>query len=231
LQLECTCRGDTQGDKLSLPSLDTLQLILQDTNGVADRLEACLTQFLNLFCLPKLRVLDLGWLAHSGNVESWSLAHTDFIAFLGASAETLRELRLTYFPISENELLEYLSQVPQITHLDLRFALHEGANDPITNRLLMACTAYNNTSAYTENPLLPRLEHVNLQCHGALYTNAKLLNFIHSMWKGGGGLGASRPLRYFGLLSMKPVPSEVEKQVKAWNEEGLEIDIQRLVVR
>jgi len=38
LQLECTCRGDTQRDKLSLPTLDTLQLILQDANGAADRL-------------------------------------------------------------------------------------------------------------------------------------------------------------------------------------------------
>jgi len=182
-------------------------------------------------------VLHLGWLAHSSNVESWTLAHTDFIAFLGASAETLRELTLTYFPISEDELLEYLSQVPRLTHLDLRFALHEGANDPITDRLLVACTACSNTSTpahTTEISLLPRLEHVNLQCHGALYASATLLNFIQSLWKSGKGSegqDASRPLRSFGLFSMKPVPSEVEKQVKAWNGEGLEIDIRCLVVR
>ena len=233
LQLECTWgRRDTLRDKLSLPTLDTLQLILQNANGSADRLEASLTQFLNLLCLPKLRVLHLGWLAHR-IVESWSLANTDFVAFLGASAETLRELTMTYLPISENELLLYLSQVPQLTHLDLRFALYEGANDPITNRLLVACTACS-TSAHTEIPLLPRLEHVNLQCHGALYANATLLNFIQSMWKSGkgsGGQDAARPLKYFGLLSMKPVPTEVEKRVKAWHEEGLEIDIQCLVVR
>ena len=242
LQLECTWnRRDNQRDKLSLPTLDTLQLILQDANTAADRLEACLIQFLNLLCLPKIRVLRLGWLANS-SVGSWSLAHTDFIAFLGASAETLRELTLTYFPISENELLDCLSQVPRLTHLDLRFALHEGANDPITNRLLVACTIPSSsvsggivcsTPAHTEISLLPRLEHVNLQCHGALYANATLLNFIQSMWKGSEGQGAplARPLRYFRLLSMKPVPSEVERQVKAWHEEGLEVDIHCLVVR
>ena len=240
LRLECTWdRRDTHRDKLSLPTLDTLQLILQDSNSAADRIEACLMKFLNLLCLTKLRVLRLGWLAN-GNVRSWSLAHTDFVAFLGASAKTLRELKLTYFPISENELLKCLSQVPQLTHLDLRFALHEGANDPITNRLLAACTIPSSTvsggiacstSAQAEISLLPRLEHINLQCHGALYAYATLLNFIQSMWKSGKGGDAPRPLRYFRLFSMKRVPSEVEKLVRAWNEEGLEIDIQCLVVR
>jgi hypothetical protein len=245
LRLECTWdRRDTHRDKSTLPTLDTLQLILQDANSATDRIEACLMQFLNLLCLPKLRVLRLGWLAN-GNLRSWSLAHTDFFAFLGASAKTLRELKMTYFPISENELLKCLAQVPQLTHLDLRFAMHKGVNDPITNRLLAACTipssstvsggiACTSTSAHAEIPLLPRLEHVNLQCHGSLYTNATLLDFIRSMWKSGKGSegqDAPRALRYFRLLSMKPVPSEVEKQVRAWNEEGLEIDIQCLVVR
>ena len=247
LQLECTWgRRDVRRDKLSLPSLDTLQFIFQDANSAADRLEACLIQFLNLLCLPKLRALHLGWLANS-NVGFWSLSHTDFIAFLGASAETLRELTMTYFPISEIKLLECLSQVAQLTHLDLRFALHEGANDPITNRLLMACTIPSSTvsggvaggapSPHAKISLLPRLEHVNLQCHGALYTNATLLDFIRSLWKSGdkGSEGQEdavpRPLKNFRLLSMKAVPSEVEKQVKVWHDEGLEIDIQCLVVR
>lgn len=245
LQLECTWdHRDTQRDKLSLPKLDTLQLILQNANTANDRLEACLTQFLDLLCLPKLRVLRLGWLANS-NVGSWSFAHPDFLAFLGASAETLRELTMTYFPISGNELLECFTQLPQLTHLDLRFALHEGANDPITNGLLVACTTPSSTisggidcgaPAHADISLLPRLEHVNLQCHGALYANATLLNFIQSKWESGKGPGseghgAPGPLRYFRLLSMKPVSSEVEKKVKTWHEEGLEIDIQCLVVR
>jgi hypothetical protein len=243
LQLECIWdRRDIQRDKLSLPTLDTLQLILQSASTADDSLEVSLVKFLNLLCLPKLRVLRLGWLENS-NVVSWSLAHPDFLAFLGASAETLRELTMTYFPISENVLLECLSQVPQLTHLDLRFALHEGANDPITNRLLVACTlpsftmsggiASGTPAAHAEKDcLLPRVEHVNLQCHGALYASATLLNLIQSMWKSGGkGQGAPRLLRYFRLFSMKSVPSEVEKRVKAWHEEGLEVDIQCLVVR
>ena len=244
LQLECTWdRRDIRRDKLSLPMLDTLQLIFRDADTAADRLEVCLMQFLNLLCLPKLRVLRLGWLA-SSNVGSWSLAHTDFLAFLGASAETLRELTMTYFPISENELLECISQIPHLTHIDLRFALHEGANDPITNQLLVSCTIPSCTIAggiacsTPAIPLLPRLEHINLQCHGALYANATLLKLIQSRWKSGKGNegqlgqgGAPRQLRYFRLLSMKPVPSEVEKHVKAWRGEGLEIDIQCLVVR
>ena len=181
-------------------------------------------------------MLHLGWL-HS-TVESWSFSHSDFIVFLGLPAETLFELTMTYFPTSENELLECLYQV---AHLDLRFALHEGANDPITNRLLEACTIPSSTisggiawstPAHAEIPLLPRLEYINLQCHGALYANATLLKLIQSMWKSDQrGQGAPRQLRYFRLLSMKAVSSEVEKHVKAWRDEGLEIDIQCLVVR
>jgi hypothetical protein len=243
LQLECTWNRDgLQRDKLSLPAVETFQLILQNVSTTADRSEVCLIPFLNLLYLPKLRTLSLEWLA-SSNVGSWSLDHTGFLAFLQASAKTLRELTMTYFPIAENELLECLSQVPQLTHLDLRFAMHERANDPITNRFLVACTIPSSTvpsgigcgpPAHTATPLLPRLEQVNLQCHGALYANATLLRFIQSRWQCGKsteGQGAPRPLRYFRLLSMKRVPSEVEKRARVWHDEGLEIDIQSLVVR
>lgn len=235
LKLECTwSRRDIQRDKLSLPTLETFQLILQNSSTAADRSAVCLAQFLNLLYLPKLRMLSLGWLVRS-NVGSWSLAHAGFLAFLRASAETLRELRMTYFPIPENELRECFLQLPQLTHLDLRFALHEGANDPITNRLLVECTIPSSTVPHSETPLLPRLEHVNLQCHGALYTDATLLGFIQSRWECGmsthEGQGARRSLRYFRLLSMKPISSGVEKHAEVWHEEGLDIDIQSLVVR
>jgi hypothetical protein len=238
LKLDCTWnRRDVQRRKLSLPTLETFQLILQDASTASDRPEACMVQFLNLLHLPKLRTLCLGWLA-SSNMSSWS--HAGFLAFLQALAGTLHELTMSYFPIAENELLECLSQVPQLTHLDLRFALHEGAMDPITNRLLLACTLASsavpagiacNTPAHTEIPLLPRLEHVNLECHGALYSNSALLNFIRSRWEFGNNSEGQRALKYFRLLSMKPVPSEVEKHVKVWHKEGLKIDIQTLVVR
>jgi hypothetical protein len=179
-------------------------------------------------------------------MEQWSLAHSDFVAFLQASAETLHQLTMTYFPIPENELLECLSQVPRLTHLDLRFALNEGANDPITNRLLVAWTIPSPTVSpmttditrrrrvNTETLLLPQLEHVNLQCHGGLYTNATLLSLIQSRWSQDSdddGGAARRSLKSFRLLSMKPVLSEVERHVEMWHEEGLEVDIQCLFIR
>lgn len=238
LQLECTWgRRNNQWGKLSLPTLDTLQLILQGASATVDRPQTGLVQFLNLLCLPKLRVLDLAWSVNS-NVGLWSLVHTDFLAFLLASADTLRELKMVYFPIAEIELLECLSQVPRLTHLDLRFALTEGANDPITNQFLMACILPSTVSAgiasgrqpgtNAQALLLPRLEHVNLQCHGAFYANVTLLTFIRSRWEFS---KSERSLGYFRLLSMKPVSSEMEKHIKTWHEEGLEIDIQCLVVR
>jgi len=246
LHLECTWDGrNIQRDKISLPVLENLQLVLQSGTtastvaGSSDRPEACLVQFLNLLCLPKLRILHLGWLVN-GNTESWSSTHTDFLAFLRSSAGTLHELTMTYLPIAEDELSECLSQVPNLTYLDLRFALNEGANDPITNQLLVKCTTppsavpagiARKRQAHAEAALLPRLEHVNLQCHGALYANPTLLALIQSRWKGSDSQAARRQFRSFKLLSMKPVSSTVEKHVKAWHEEGLEVDIQCLVIR
>ena len=245
LQLECTRdRRNIQWDKCSLPTLETLQLILQGVvSSTADRPEVSLAQFLNALCLPKLRVLHLEWLVNS-NMGPLSSIHADLPTFLQASAETLRELKMTYLPITENDLLDCLSQVPRLTHLDLRFALNQGANDPITNRLLVACTIPSpavsagiacRTQPYPEAPLLPRLEHVNLQCHGRFYANTTLITLIQSRWEFGKSTGegqcVGRPLRCFRVLSMKGVPSEVEKYIKLWHEEGLEIDIQCLVVR
>ncbi|KAF8816518.1 hypothetical protein BYT27DRAFT_7333377 [Phlegmacium glaucopus] len=249
LHLECSWnRHDAQWDKLSLPALENLQLILQsgDTSntaaGSAARPEACLVQFLSLLHLPKLRVLHLGWLVNS-SMGHWSSSHTEFVAFLQASADTLRELTMTYLPIAENELLECLSQVPKLTHLDLRFAMNEEANDPITNQFLVKCTIPSSTvspgiarrrQAHAETALLPRLEHVNLQCHGALYANATLLTLIQSRWEPdqrSDDQASRRQFRSFRLLSMKPVSSMVEKHVKAWHEAGLEVDIQCLVIR
>ena len=106
LQLECTWnRRGLQRDKLSLPALETFQLILQNVSTIADRSEVRLIPFSNLLYLPQLRTLSLEWLA-SDNVGSWSLDYTGFLAFLQPSAETLRGLTMTYFPIAENELLE-----------------------------------------------------------------------------------------------------------------------------
>ena len=247
LHMQCTWnRRDIQLDKLSLPLLEDLQLIIHGAGtatgtGPLNRPETCLIQLLNLLLLPKLRKLHLGWLVN-GSMGPWSSAHPDLIAFLRVSAETLRDLTMTYLPTAESELLECLSQVPQLTHLDLRFALNEGANDPITNRLLTVCTIPSSTvpagiarlrQVQAETPLLlPRLEYVNLQCHGALYSNEALLTFIQSRWKSSQGSdGQGRRLKSFRLLSMKPVPSAVEKGVKAWQEEGLDIGIECLVIR
>src|SRR6202044_2907248 len=48
LQLECSMdRRNIHWDKLSLPTLDSLQLILQSTTKLADPPEVCLAQFLN----------------------------------------------------------------------------------------------------------------------------------------------------------------------------------------
>ena len=234
LQLECSMdrRNMIRWDKLPLPTIDSLQLILQGTRKHADPSEVCLAQFLNVLCFSKLRVLHLEWLVND-NMGSWSPVHTDFLAFLQRSAETLHQLTMTYFPISENELLECLLQVPRLTHLDLRFALNEGANDPVTDRLLMACTIPSPTISASAAPwtLLPRLEYVNLQCHGKLYTNVTLLALIQSRWNSSDDRTTRRPLRYFRVLSMKLVSSEVERHVKGWHEAGLEVDIQCLVVR
>ncbi|KAF8164818.1 hypothetical protein B0H34DRAFT_686757 [Crassisporium funariophilum] len=256
--LECTlnvhCSLDRRrihGGTMLLPKLEMLHLILHGgssnnitnaTGVLTDRPEACLTQFLNLLSVPKLRVLRLGWLVPgNGSQRSWSPTHSDFIAFLRRLAPTLQTLSLTYLPMGEAELIECLSQVPQVRHLELRFSLNDRGNDPIADRFLAGCTLPSVTPSATvgkrrrvqsESCLVPLLEDISLQCHGELLTRHALLAFVDSRWLGGsGGPGMRTKLKSFHLLTMHPVSKEVEKRVRSWTIEGLDISIECLVIR
>ncbi|KDR74393.1 hypothetical protein GALMADRAFT_141437 [Galerina marginata CBS 339.88] len=239
MNVDCTLDPRTvHTSHLSLPSLETLHLILQGgtnatTIAAADRPEACLVQFLNILSLPVLQTLRLGWLVQPSGARSWSAKHSDFLAFLHRQAQTIQVLSLAYLPLTERELLECLSRVPNLTHLDLKFSLSDIENDPITESLL---TAFTSSPEVTKKgkALLPLMEYFNLQCSGKHYDSAVLLAFIDSRRKLGRGQSDSvrgSLLKSFNLLSMNPVFREVEKHVQKWTQEGMDVRIESLCIR
>jgi len=239
---------DVHRDALSLPTLEEFHLILQgdsDTQPqVAERPEASLIHFLGLTSTPNLRTLRLDWLLGGPRVASrlWSPSHPLFLSFLRSISSTLQSFAISYLPLSERELMECLKLVPKVTHLDLRFSLSDQEHDPITDNLLSSLTLHSAPTAdrlHTrprsgEQPLLPFIQHFNIQCHGERLSNAVLIAMIHSRWQHMSLDAEYSPpsrLAMFRLLSMKPVIGEVVKRVRLWSQEGLDISIDSLIIR
>jgi hypothetical protein len=254
-------RQETSSERLSLPTLQTLHLIPRGGGhvGVVPAIsspEACLVNFLRLLSFPALRTLRIEWLILSnGSTSPWPTTHLDFLSFLHEVSPTIRSLSFAYLPVTEIELMECLSQVPELADLDLRFSLSDFEHDPITENLFTACTlpstsfvlddtrhsrssechtstASTSSSMHT-TPLLPALESWNVQCHGRRYTHTGLLSMIasRSRWSVKQGNSSHTRIKSFHLLSMNSVPQALQKRVQMWGDEGLDISIDSLIIR
>lgn len=236
------CTFDNEADAIALPMLEELHLNVHGKNGTTVSTihpAIRLTTFLNLLDIPVLNAFRVEWLLKEDS--SWSQAHVQFVSFLGRVSSTLQTLSLEYLPLSERKLLQCLSCVPDITRLDLRFSLSNVEDDPITDALLSECISpstpppSSDIQNYTTAAcLLPRIEEVNIECHGKQYTSTGLASFIESRWAGSRN---ARPhpryatLKSFHLLSMNQPLAAVDRCVKAWRHHGLDISIDSLVVR
>ncbi|KAG2014137.1 hypothetical protein CC2G_010980 [Coprinopsis cinerea AmutBmut pab1-1] len=200
----------TQRERLVLPSLKSLHLILQgDGNDLASAQqlptshlppESSLTSFLGLFAACSLTHLGLNWLVDGERTEQWSSVQAAFMASVKDLSPSLRSLEITYLPLGEGGLIQTLTQLPQLESLDLRFSLADQVHDPISDRTLQAMTlpgsgpqsqgVGSGSKSSTISPrastapepvtLLPNLRRLHLQCTGARCTQAVLLNFIKS---------------------------------------------------
>jgi hypothetical protein len=222
-------RTDRSCHDVALPMLDYLHLILerggQVTNIGTTSIEtpqSCLISFLEQLHLTKLHTLAVEWLVQDDS-DRWQVkAHPSLLSKLGHLGTTLKCLTLTYLPLMEQEILDYLVRLPNLLQLDLRFSLAEGEHDPITDDFLCACTI----SAYSN--LLPLLEKLHLQCRGDRCTLPLLVGLIQSRWIPGND--GSACLRAFSFISMKPISSDVHQRVRCWNKAGLVVDIDSITV-
>ncbi|CAA7270740.1 unnamed protein product [Cyclocybe aegerita] len=258
MNISCTMnRERVRWESVSLPSLETLHLVLQGSNPGTPlpanvNAAASLVEFLDLLSAPNLQTLGLAWLLPSSGQQTWSSSQPEFLSFLRRTSKTLRVFSLAYVPLSDMELMECLKVVPQVRELDLRFSLSDQEHDPITDTLFRACThvasepsssssssegrkrLYQSQRHTSEETLLPQLNRANIQCSGERYTNPALLAMIQSRWRRFGPSVARTgvmSLTHFHMLSMKPAVAEISKRVKAWSTEGLDVSIDSLVIR
>ncbi|KAH6888362.1 hypothetical protein BKA70DRAFT_1443016 [Coprinopsis sp. MPI-PUGE-AT-0042] len=136
-------------DRLELPALKSLHLILQGGSHAGDLLppsgylsaEASLTTFLGLFGGCSLSHLGINWLLDGDWTEQWAAgAQPEFMALLKAQASSLRSLELTYLPLGEEAILQCFAQLPLVEEVDLRFSLADQTHDPVTDRVLHTLT-------------------------------------------------------------------------------------------
>lgn len=233
ISAKCALERNHDIKELDLPLLEDLKLILQGGSHSLSQEDAAssLVRYLCLLSAPNLQTLDITWLVQAPS--GWSLGHSYFISFFCQISISLRTLCISYLPISEAELLNCLSHVPNVTDLHLRFSLSDPESDPITNHFLSSLTvgmgmsdAIDGLPVHQVDNLLPSLASLSLQCNGSRLSHSVLLEMIQSRWD-----NPYAQLHHFRLLSMKPVLNEVEKRTKKWFDEGLDISIDTLFIQ
>jgi len=222
--------------RIALPKLRHLHLILQGgtqtyVNGlrVSETPDSCLVAFLHTLGLAKLTTLGLDWLVQwDSDNRYWSESHSRFISFLDYSTPFLENLRLAYLPLVETEVLECIAYLPHLMQLELLFSLGDKEHDPITDHFICALSLPNSLELRTSR-LLPQLVSINLQCHGASCNESSLVGLIESRWTG--DLLAGVELKAFHFLSLQPVTKRLRRRIKGWKDEGLDVDIDFVIIR
>ncbi|KJA16109.1 hypothetical protein HYPSUDRAFT_71629 [Hypholoma sublateritium FD-334 SS-4] len=232
---ECvlTCPGDFT-EPILLPKLETLDLVLH--GGASGIAESHMTHFLARLSLPRLCDLRLAWLVRQA--AAWAPNQFNFVTFLRSVAQTTCSLSIRYLPLSADQLVECLSALPNVCHLDLRFSLGDCENDPITDQFFTKCTVHASADRMkrrTPNPhILPNLHYLNLHCYGKRYTSPVFVAFLESRMK----VPQSEPgplptstLTSFHLLSMLPPLPSMEKRLGRYRLQGLDVSVETLLVR
>ncbi|KAH9483158.1 hypothetical protein JR316_0005261 [Psilocybe cubensis] len=234
LNVNCTTpKCDTPLYPVVLPSLKTLGLTLRRGAMVN------LVHFLAAVESPNLQELHIGWFVPTA--QSPTTNFHDLLPFFTRFSHSLSQLTIAYLPLSTQQLHAILYQLPNITHLTLKYPLDDPSQDPITDEFFSAGTFTTpSTEATAESPtefLLPRLKHCNLECHGAGYTSAALVAFLRSRTCQNYDIDPSTVLhrmsvmKSFRILSMKVILDAVQALNTQWRVEGKNISIDTLTVR
>lgn len=237
LNADCTFDTDpsVRADKLTLPTLKGLHLILQygdqAQNGMlsTNTPELALVSFLEQLELAQLEALSIEWLIQSNRSSMhWTDTHSRFVTILSSLTPTLQSLSLAYLPITELEVLDCLSQLPNLTYLSIRSSLAEREHDPVGDKLLRACTL---RPDQTHHGFLHLLETVHLQCHGARCSASLITAFIESRWDSTADDGADTHFRSFRFVSMQPITVDMQTKVDVWAKQGLDVVVERVSLR
>ena len=232
----CSLDLDRDPDTLRLPFLEELHIILQRGPRHPSTPEyppSCFVKFLSHLSMPNLQTFNVSWLVELRT--RWSTSHADFLSFLHQISSTLRTLTISYLPLSEEELIAYLTEVSKVADLHLRFSLGDHEQDPITHLLFSALTVASppNDMDHSERRLagvlLPNLASLDLQCNGSKFLYSDLLQMILSRWNK--DADARAQFNRFRLLSIKPTMVEVDKHVRSLIDQGMDISIDTLFVR
>lgn len=238
LNVDCTMsQCDAPLDPVLLPSLTALRLTFRRGSVHA---MTNLFHFLNAVQTPKLLVLHLGWSVPTK--QSPLLNFSDACSFFERLSSTLRQLTIAYLPLSAQDLQTVLYQLPNITHLTLKYPLNNPTQDPITDAFFSAGTpTIPSSGAPTDRNglLLPRMKHCSLECHGQAYTSAALVAFIRSRTTicqnsdvgPSSTLHSTSMIESFRMLSLKVVLDAVQSLNRKWMDDGMNISIEALTVR
>ncbi|PPR04009.1 hypothetical protein CVT24_010502 [Panaeolus cyanescens] len=258
---QCILASDTEST-VSLTRLESLQLTLHEPmeSSPGHSPESSLVNFLNSLSMSKLHTLKIGWLMTSPE-GVWQTVHSDVLTILSHIASSLRVLSIAYLPVKEHQLLEYLTLLPELSDLELRFSLSARDYDPITDRFLsaLAVPSDSRNPSYPASPLsdddtalsprrsstnqgntdrglVPLLQSLHVESSGNQYTHTELVSMIQSRWDA----VRARPreshsdtsrIPSFYFLSMNPISSALEKRIMAWNAEGLNVTIDSVSLR
>jgi hypothetical protein len=187
LYAQCTFSGSSAAERLILPALTEFHLLVFSNDGsLPESLhETALTSFLGGLELYALKSLHIEWFLNTSQ-RGWSSSHPGFVSFLESLNPKLETLRLGYLPLSEEQVIDYMKALPSLTSVELLFGLGEDSEGPaITDSFWKALTLSDRTQGgynqdYASGTLLPRVQSMNIQCHGSGCSDRELVRFIDS---------------------------------------------------
>lgn len=225
-----TLSGDSE--KLALPSLRTLKLIMEGDDSAASP-EASLLDFLERLQVADLRAFSLEWLvnrSHDGAGLHWRAVHSRFIAFIHSSANSLESLGLAYVPLRDDEIISCLDGLSRLRALDLRFTLANHQPDAVTDDLLLFLTPAMSLPALQrvlgKVPSIdrfPALSALKLQCSGDYLDQVMLLALVEGR--------ATGQLKTFELMTRKLMSKDFRERMAWWRGRGSNFSVSTLNVR
>lgn len=206
MNAQCIFQRQRQPNVLPLP-LERFQLTLQDeVTGPATSL-VC---FLNSLDLPLLSELSLRWLVRETIV--WNDSQSTFADFL--KNLQVEVLHLAYLPVSEEQLLELLHCVPFVNDLSLQFSISSAEDEPVSSSFFQALSR-------TDDPLLPELERMHIECSGTSWSSKVLITALDSRLRAG--------LKFSIFVSERA--EALSDIFERWNWQGLDVCMRCLTIR
>jgi hypothetical protein len=117
--------------------------------------------------------------------------------------------------------------LPRLLQLELLFSLGDKEQDPISDELIRALSLPNPAEPGPSG-LLPRLDSINLQCHGARCKESSLIELIESRRIRSPQVGVR--FKSFHFLSLQPATKCLCRYIKKWGNDGVDVVIDSVII-